>query len=118
MTSNKTLGKVVGVLSLGLGAVLVSVIVKVQTDPLAFTRQHKTIEIKSERLKKETPVVVEEKVTVIELEPMVVRARPKMGAAYVKKPAKKPCKLAYHVVGYTDSSFKNFRGVWSCDPVK
>lgn len=120
--TNTNLSKVVCVLALGLGGVLAGVALKVQSDPFAFTTPKTVTNVTLEAKPIEKPkkaAVVENEAQVIELEPLVVKARPKnMGAAYPKKSAAKPCKLVYRVVGFTDTKFDTFRGVYSCDPVE
>lgn len=121
MTHNN-LSKVVCVLALGLGAVFAGVALKVQSDPFAFTTPKKVtnVTLEAKPLMAEKQAVTMEEERVINLEPLVIKASPRknMGAAYPKPAAKKACKLTYRVIGYTDSKFDTFRGVYSCDPVK
>lgn len=120
--TKSNLPKVVCVLALGLGGVFAGVALKIQNDPFAFTTPKNvtnvTLEVKPEK-KAVKVTAVEEDLRVVELEPLVIKAKPKnMGAAYPKKAAKKPCKLTYRVVGFTSDKFDTFRGVYSCDPVE
>ena len=122
MTHNNNLSKVVCVLALGLGAVFAGVALKVQSDPFAFTTPKKVtnVTLEAKPLMAEKQAVTMEEERVINLEPLVIKASPRknMGAAYPKPTAKKACKLTYRVIGYTDSKFDTFRGVYSCDPVE
>lgn len=119
MTHNN-LSKVVCVLALGLGAVFAGVALKVQSDPFAFTTPKKVtnVTLEAKPLMAEKQAVTMEEERVINLEPLVIKASPRknMGAAYPKPTAKKACPPpTYQIVGFADSKFETFRGVWVYD---
>ncbi len=100
---------------MGLGLALAAVAVRVQTNPLAFTKPAEVTNVTLPVVPIDTPkLVVRQEPPTITLAPIVIkgRASTKMGAAY---PKKTQCKLTYRVIGFSDSEFKTFRGVWIKD---
>lgn len=103
--------KVITVSAVCVGVAFAGVAFAIQHNPQTFVKNRASVN--ADKPAEPKPAKVEE----INLEPMLIVGEAPKAAPKAKVPAKsklkaKECKSEYHVVGYKDSKFQEFRGVF------
>lgn len=110
--NNKSLKLTIGILAFLNAIILTSVIVKIETDPFAYTHRTQIINFSSETKPVLLPTVATEAtadVNYFELPEITITPSQ---TTNTPKTAIKPCVPKYRIIGFADSDFKVFRGVW------